>query len=209
MEALYRNVRLPESIRGKGVEGHNYTLIFLLAGGAMVISTYDMHEMLFPGLILTAFGGGCYISILVKVCGVLPRRRYTAISVMNGAGDSSAMVLLVFKLCYNAGISLKTIIIVYYSFVFGHGLLFTFTIFPKDLPDSTQMDVTDNGGNNEKYFSSSNTDGNDIKTDTNGLLKSENVFTASGQTKENDSDNIQIQEKRHDRRYASNRKFHA
>jgi hypothetical protein len=32
-----------------------------------------------------------------QVCGVLPRRRYTAISVMNGAGDSSAMVLLVFK----------------------------------------------------------------------------------------------------------------
>ena len=115
----------------------------------------------------------------------------------------------IFQLCYNAGISFKTIIIVYYSFVFGHGLLFTFTIFPKDLPDSTQMDITDNGGNNEKDFSSSNTDGNDLKTDTNGLLKSENVFTASGQTKENYSDNIQIQEKRHDSRYASNRKFHA
>ena len=33
----------------------------------------------------------------LQVCGVLPRRRYTAISVINGAIDSSAVVLLIFK----------------------------------------------------------------------------------------------------------------
>jgi hypothetical protein len=31
------------------------------------ITLADMHEMLFPGLLLTGIGGGCYMSILVKV----------------------------------------------------------------------------------------------------------------------------------------------
>ena len=97
-----------------------------------------------------------------------------------------------FQLCYNSGISFKTIIIVYYSFVFGHGLLFTFTIFPKDLTDSTNRDIG-NGGSNEEDSISSKTDGNDLKIDTVGQLENENVFTISGEGKENDSDNILIQ----------------
>ncbi|CAB4020451.1 Hypothetical predicted protein, partial [Paramuricea clavata] len=114
-----------------------------------------------------------------QVCGVLPRRRYTAISVINGAIDSSAIMLLIFKLCYNSGIPFKTIIIVYYSFVFGHGLLFTFTIFPKNLPDSTNTDIG-NGRSNEEDSNSSNCN-TGLKTDTDGQLKNEKVFIKSGE----------------------------
>ena len=73
------------------------SFIYLLAGVAMFVSTYGIHEMLFPGLLLTVIGGGSYMSILVKVCGILPHRRYTAISVVNGAIDSSAVMFLLFK----------------------------------------------------------------------------------------------------------------
>ncbi|CAB3989753.1 Hypothetical predicted protein [Paramuricea clavata] len=117
-----------------------------------------------------------------QVCGVLPRRRYTAISVINGAIDSSAVMLLIFKLCYNSGISFKTIIIVYYSFIFGHGLLFTFSIFPKDLTDSTNTDIG-NGGSNEEHSISSKADSNDLDIHTVGQLENENVFTISGEGK--------------------------
>ena len=42
------------------------------------------------------------INMSTQVCGVLPRRRYTAISVINGAIDSSAVMLLIFKVqCCN------------------------------------------------------------------------------------------------------------
>jgi hypothetical protein len=67
--------------------------------------------------------------------------------------------------------------------------LFTFTIFPKDLPDSTNTDIG-NGRSNEEDSNSRNTG---LKTDTDGQ---------SGEGKENNSDNIQIQEKSHDRHCA-------
>jgi hypothetical protein len=44
----------------------------------------------------------------MQVCGVLPRRRYTAISVINGAIDSSAVMLLIFKV-YCAEVVIKII----------------------------------------------------------------------------------------------------
>jgi hypothetical protein len=77
--------------------------------------------------------------------------------------------------------------------------LFTFTIFPKDLPDSTNT-VIGNGRSIEEDSNSRNTG---LKTDTDGQLKNEKVFNImSGEGKENNSDNIQIQEKSHDRHYA-------
>lgn len=57
---------------------------------------------------------------------------------------------MLFQLCYSAGISFQTIIIVYYSFVFVHGLLFTFTIFPKDLSRKTEKETVQSSENNEK-----------------------------------------------------------
>ncbi|XP_028395770.1 solute carrier family 43 member 3-like [Dendronephthya gigantea] len=135
--------------------------IYLLAGGTMFMSTYDLHELLFPGLLLTVIGGGFFTVVLVKVCGVLPQRRFMAVSIINGAIDSSAVVLLVFKLCFNAGVSFKIIIIVYYVFVVGQGMLFTFTIFPKDLPDDIEEHVRkceNNSSTNEnlEQFTSEN-----------------------------------------------------
>jgi hypothetical protein len=76
--------------------------------------------------------------------------------------------------------------------------LFTFTIFPKDLPDSTNTDIG-NGRSNEEDSNSRNTG---LKTVRDGQLKNEKVFIMSGEGKENNSDNIQIQEKSHDRHYA-------
>ena len=74
----------------------------------------------------------------------------------------------------------------------------TFTIFPKDLPDSTNTDIG-KGRSNEEVSNSSNTG---LKTDTDGQLKNEKVFIMSGEGKENNLDNIQIQEKSFDRHYA-------
>ncbi|XP_028395691.1 solute carrier family 43 member 3-like [Dendronephthya gigantea] len=159
--------------------------IFLLAGGAMLLSTYDLHELLFPGLLLTVIGGGFYTSVLVKVCGVLSQRRYMAMSIINGGIDSSAVSWLIFKLCFNAGVSFRTIIIVYYAFVFGQGMLFTFTIFPEDLPDDTEEDVgryENNGSKTEKYIEH---------------IKSDNAFTISREVQQNDTESME--DKKHDK----------
>ena len=59
---------------------------------------------------------------------------------------------MLFQLCYNAGISFQTIIIVYYSFVFVHGLLFTFTIFPEELSRKTEKEIVQLCANNEKIL---------------------------------------------------------
>ena len=169
------------------------SFIYLLAGLAMFVSTYGIHEMLFPGLLLTVIGGGSFISILVKVCGILPHRRYTAISVVNGAIDSSAVMFLLFKLCYNAGISFRTVVIVYYSFVFGQGMLFTFTIFPKDLPKTKE--TIENSESDKNYSGSSISANNGSEADSESQLKNENVSTeTSEKMKENDLDYISIQE---------------
>ncbi|XP_028416745.1 solute carrier family 43 member 3-like [Dendronephthya gigantea] len=151
--------------------------IYLLAGGTMFMSTYDLHELLFPGLLLTVIGGGFFMAVLVKVCGVLPQRRYMAVSIINGAIDSSAVVLLVFKLCFNAGVSFRSIIIVYYVFVFGQGILFTFTIFPKDLPvpEDTEEDVRES---------------NSSKNENPEQFTCENAFI-SREVQENDKEQIQ------------------
>ena len=76
----------------------------------------------------------------------------------------SSIFFIFFQLCYNAGIPFKIIIIVYYSFVFAHGLFFTFTIFPKDLPEGIQREMVF-CENHEENSRMKNTE-----TETNGLL---------------------------------------
>ena len=79
------------------------------------------------------------------------------------------------QLCYNAGASFKSIIIVYYVFGFVQGMLFTFTIFPKDLSDETEED-----------------DGkcrlNSSKTENIQEIKSKNAFTISREIQQNNNE---------------------
>ncbi len=116
----------------------------------------------------------------------------------------SFSAIISFQFCYKAGISFKAIIIAYYSFVFGHGLLFTFTIFPKDLPGSTQKNIS-NSESNEKHSSSSDYCSNGSETDTNGRLKNLKSENMSGEAKNNGFENIQIQENYHDGGTLSNK----
>ncbi|XP_028416746.1 solute carrier family 43 member 3-like [Dendronephthya gigantea] len=88
------------------------------------------------------------------------------------------------NLCFNAGVSFRTITIVYYAFVFGQGMLFTFTIFPEDLPDDTEEDVGryENGSKTEKYIEH---------------IKSDNAFTISREVQQNDTESME--DKKHDK----------
>ncbi len=117
----------------------------------------------------------------------------------------SFSAIISFQLCYNAGISFKAIIIAYYSFVFGHGLLFTFTIFPKDLPGSTQKNISNSESNEKHPSSSSDYCSNGSETDTNGQLKNLKSENMSEEAKDNDLENIQVQENPYDGGTISNK----
>ena len=79
------------------------------------------------------------------------------------------------QLCFNAGALFKIIIIVYYVFVFGQGMLFTFTIFPKDLPNETEEGDGKGGLNSSK---AENIQG----------IKSGNAFTITREIPQNDKE---------------------
>lgn len=98
------------------------------------------------------------------------------------------------QLCYNAGISFKFIIIVYYSFAVGQGLLFTFAIFPKDLLGKSREKDFGNGSSNEKHSTSSDTSRDSLKPNINGRSRMENVSNESDETKKDALDIIQIEE---------------
>ena len=82
--------------------------------------------------------------------------------------------------------------------------MFTFTIFPEDLPGSTQKNIS-NSESNDKHPSSSDYCSNGSKTDTNGRLKNLKSENMSGEAKNNDLENIQVQEIPHDGGTISNK----
>jgi hypothetical protein len=78
---------------------------------------------------------------------------------------------------------------VYYCFVFGHGLLFTFTIFPKDVPNSTK-EIIDNSVSDRKESVSSNSGISSSKTAEDGQLKCDDAWATPRETTGNELNSI-------------------
>eukprot|EP00066_Takifugu_rubripes_P005941 XP_003970377.1 PREDICTED: solute carrier family 43 member 3-like [Takifugu rubripes] len=117
------------------------TATLMLAFGNPALS-----NLLFPALSFLAVGGIMFLITNMQVGNLFGSRRSTIITLYNGAFDSSSALLLVIKLLYESGISLRA------SFLFLSAcgvihLLRTFFLLPKKfipypLPDDYTYGIT-------------------------------------------------------------------
>ncbi|XP_039889268.1 solute carrier family 43 member 3-like [Simochromis diagramma] len=88
--------------------------IALFSGGTLLValSSPEFSNLLYPALSLLAVGGVLLLITNMQVGNLFPAHRSTIITFYNGAFDSSSAVLLIVKILYEQGISLR------YSFIF-------------------------------------------------------------------------------------------
>ncbi|XP_067915928.1 equilibrative nucleobase transporter 1-like [Heterodontus francisci] len=84
--------------------------ISLYTTGMLMIafSTAVSAGLLFPALLLVAVGGITFLITNMQVGNLFRKRRSTIITLYNGAFDSSAVVFLLVKVLYEAGLSLMS-----------------------------------------------------------------------------------------------------
>ncbi|XP_072042707.1 equilibrative nucleobase transporter 1-like [Amphiura filiformis] len=106
--------------------------ILLVAGFlTMLLSSPSLPQLLFPGMILLALGGGQFIPANIQIGNLFKNHHTTVISILSGAFDSSAAVFVFVKLGYDGGISLQTS----FAIMIGITSLFfinTFLLMPVD-----------------------------------------------------------------------------
>ncbi|XP_029703386.1 solute carrier family 43 member 3b isoform X2 [Takifugu rubripes] len=127
--------------RNPGLGSFYTTATLMLAFGNPALS-----NLLFPALSFLAVGGIMFLITNMQVGNLFGSRRSTIITLYNGAFDSSSALLLVIKLLYESGISLRA------SFLFLSAcgvihLLRTFFLLPKKfipypLPDDYTYGIT-------------------------------------------------------------------
>jgi len=84
------------------------TVSFTIGCILVAFSAPDRSWMLYPGFTTMAFGGGVLIVPNMKIGNLFKNKRATVISLIEGCIDSSGIVLLIVKLAYQAGISIKS-----------------------------------------------------------------------------------------------------
>ncbi|XP_076583456.1 solute carrier family 43 member 3a [Chaetodon auriga] len=84
--------------------------ICLYTTGMLLVafSSAAFSELLFPALSCIAVGGILFLLTNIQVGNLFPAHRSTIITLYNGAFDSSSAVLLIIKVLYEQGISLRS-----------------------------------------------------------------------------------------------------
>lgn len=95
---------------------------------AMSSAAYSL--LLFPALSCIAVGGMLFLITNMQVGNLFGSHRSTIITLYNGAFDSSSAVFLIFKVLYEAGVSLRSSFLVLSVCCVVH-LLRTFLLLPK------------------------------------------------------------------------------
>uniref|UniRef100_A0A3Q4I086 Solute carrier family 43 member 3a n=1 Tax=Neolamprologus brichardi TaxID=32507 RepID=A0A3Q4I086_NEOBR len=129
--------------------------IALCSGGTLMValSSPELSNLLYPALSLLTVGGILLLITNMQVGNLFPAHRSTIITFYNGAFDSSSAVLLVVKILYEQGISLR------YSFIFlttcsSIHLARTFLLMPKThipytLPENYTYGINCGKGNTD------------------------------------------------------------
>ncbi|XP_072042698.1 equilibrative nucleobase transporter 1-like [Amphiura filiformis] len=114
--------------------------ILLVAGFVtMLLSSPSLPQLLFPGMILLALGGGQFIPANFQIGNLFKNHHATVRATLSGAFDSSAAVFVLVKLGYDGGISLQTS----FAIMIGITALFlinTFLLMPVDHIHSSKDD---------------------------------------------------------------------
>ena len=84
------------------------TVSFTIGCIFVAFSAPNRSWMLYPGFTTMAFGGGVLIVPNMKIGNLFNNKRATVISLIEGCIDSSGIVLLIVKLAYQSGISIKS-----------------------------------------------------------------------------------------------------
>ncbi|XP_028400968.1 solute carrier family 43 member 3-like isoform X2 [Dendronephthya gigantea] len=93
-----------------------------------VLADKDRPNLIFPGILTLSAAGLTLLLTIFQVANMFEKWKSSVISVFNGAVDSSAIVLLFFKLVYDAGVPLRSINIFFYIFAIVAILIFTFIL---------------------------------------------------------------------------------
>eukprot|EP00794_Sanderia_malayensis_P014361 gene14361-15857_t len=106
--------------------------IYIIGGFTLAFVTTENANILFLVFILFSIGGGFIAVSKYQVSRIIyTRLRSLALSVLQGAFDSSAIVLLLFKLVYDSGISLRDISLFYTSLIFVMTLISLIFLTPR------------------------------------------------------------------------------
>ncbi|CAB4006085.1 Hypothetical predicted protein, partial [Paramuricea clavata] len=106
------------------------SFFFVLTFLFLVLADKDRPYLIFPGIAALSTAGLTLVLTLFQVANMFNKWKSSVISLFNGAVDSSAIVLLFFKLVYDGGVPLRSINICYYLSAIILILLFTFILPP-------------------------------------------------------------------------------
>ncbi|CAL1540310.1 unnamed protein product [Lymnaea stagnalis] len=119
-------------------------IVFMAGSLLTAFTTNETPWLIFPGMVLLAFGGIVYIMSNVQISHLFPVGGTAVVGLLSGAFDSSAGVQVMVKLGYEGGVSRKTS---YLILAFTHVLTFisTFFFLPKDFihhaPASEELNI--------------------------------------------------------------------
>ncbi|CAH1803126.1 unnamed protein product [Owenia fusiformis] len=135
------------------------SVIFLSGSLTIAFSTPAIPYVLYPSVICVMYGGFFILMTNMQLGNLLNRGRNTLICIVDGAFDSSAFVLLLVKVAYEAGISLQatflTISASYSICIISTFLWLPRQFIPYPLPNNFSMAICssckrNNGGNEVK-----------------------------------------------------------
>ncbi|CAH1801296.1 unnamed protein product [Owenia fusiformis] len=121
------------------------SVIFLSGSLMIAFSKPAIPYVLYPAVLCVMYGGFFILMTNMQLGNLLKRGRNTLICIMNGAFDSSAFVLLLIKVAYEAGISLKASFLTI-SAIYSICILSTFLWLPRQfildpLPDDFHLTI--------------------------------------------------------------------
>lgn len=104
--------------------------LFVLSCLFFGLSDKDRPNLLFPGVITLASAGLTIFLTVIQVANMFSKWKSSVISLINGAVDSSAIMLLLFKLVYEGGIPLQWIFVFFLLVAVTFIFAFTFVLPP-------------------------------------------------------------------------------
>ena len=96
----------------------------------MASTTPDTSDLIYIGMPLLGSGGIGLLVTNMQVGNLFPAGRGMVITILNGLFGSSSGVFLIFKMCYQNGISIQRIFVVY-TFMSLFSFIRTFTLMPR------------------------------------------------------------------------------
>jgi len=87
--------------------------MFIIASFIMIFGQVEQSWLLYPAMLLFSFGGSCLMICNFNLANLSRKYRTTFVGIYSGAYDSSAVVFMLVKMVYDAGLTLPAIFVIY------------------------------------------------------------------------------------------------